>query len=125
MADEMVAVSALAATRYRTEEGVMSGGFDVEGDALRKYARAVEAAAGRIDGIRSRTQQLELTQGTFGKLPESDNLKADYDTQREESGKDLASAVDTLYAISDALKDSAAAYDGTEMDNSGMMGGGN
>ncbi|MCF2539694.1 hypothetical protein K6168_29075 [Streptomyces sp. FB2] len=103
----------------------MSGGFDVEGDALRKYARAVEAAAGRIDGIRSRTQQLELTQGTFGKLPESDNLKADYDTQREESGKDLASAVDTLYAISDALKDSAAAYDGTEMDNSGMMGGGN
>ncbi|MFE5891716.1 type VII secretion target [Streptomyces sp. NPDC056468] len=103
----------------------MSGGFDVEGDALRKYAKAVEAAAGRVDSIRSRTQQLELTQETFGKLPQSDELKADYDTQRKESGNDLTDAVDTLYAIADALKDSAEAYDGTEMQNRGMMGGGN
>lgn len=102
----------------------MSGGFNVEGSALRTYAKAVEAAAGRIDGIRARTQQLELTQQTFGRLPQSDELKADYDTQRNESGTDLTDAVETLYAISDALRDSAAAYDGTEMDNSGMMGGG-
>ncbi|MEY9994725.1 uncharacterized protein YukE [Streptomyces sp. V4I8] len=103
----------------------MSGGFDVEGDALRKYARAVEAAAGRLDTIRSRTQQLELTQETFGRLPQSDDLKADYDTQHKESGNDLTDAVETLHSIADALKDSAAAYDGTEMDNRGMMGGGN
>ncbi|MBT2421267.1 hypothetical protein J7F01_33855 [Streptomyces sp. ISL-22] len=103
----------------------MSGGFDVEGDALRKYAKAVEAAAGRINNIRTRTQQLELTQETFGKLPQSDDLKADYDTQRKESGNDLTSAAETLYSIADALKDSAAAYDDTEMDNRGMMGGGN
>lgn len=103
----------------------MSGGFDVEGDALRKYAKAVEAAAGRVDGIRARTQQLQLTQETFGKLPQSDELKADYDTQRKESGNDLSDAVDSLYAIADALKDSAAAYDDTELENRGMMGGGN
>jgi hypothetical protein len=103
----------------------MSGGFDVEGDALRKYAKAVEAAAGRVDSIRARTQQLQLTQETFGKLPQSDELKADYDTQRKESGNDLSDAVDSLYAIADALKDSAAAYDGTELENRGMMGGGN
>lgn len=103
----------------------MSGGFNVEGSALRKYAKAVEAAAGRIDGIRARTQQLELTQQTFGKLPQSDDLKADYDTQRKESGTDLTDAVETLHAIADALRDSADAYDGTEMDNRGMMGGGN
>ncbi|CAL9546004.1 hypothetical protein SUDANB58_04348 [Streptomyces sp. enrichment culture] len=101
----------------------MSGGFHVEGDALRKYAKAVEAAAGRIDGIRARTQQMELTQQVFGKLPQSDELKADYDTQREESGNDLISAIETLYSIADALKNSAAAYDDTEEDNRGMMGG--
>ncbi|OEJ24748.1 hypothetical protein AR457_09740 [Streptomyces agglomeratus] len=103
----------------------MSGGFNVDGSALRTYAKnGVEAAAGRIDAIRARTQQLALTQQAFGKLPQSDELKADYDTQRKESRDDLEDAVDTLYAIVDALRESADAYHTTEKKISGGLGGG-
>ena len=101
----------------------MSGGFNVEEGALRAYAAAVDAAAGRIDAIRSRTRQLDLTQQAFGKLPQSDELKADYDQQRQESGSDLDSAVETLNSVADALRDSAGAYDATETANSRVVGG--
>lgn len=103
----------------------MSGGFNVEESALRAYAAAVDAAASRIDGIRSRTRHLDLTQETFGRLPQSDELKADYDSQRSESGDDLQGAVETLNSIAEALRGSAEAYDATEMDNTHVVGGGN
>lgn len=103
----------------------MSGGFNVEASALRTYAKqGADAAAGRIDAIRARTHQLALTQQAFGRLPQSDELKADYDTQRKESRDDLYDAVETLYAIVDALRESADAYRTTEKKNSGGLDGG-
>ncbi|MFF5253825.1 hypothetical protein ACFY4K_17460 [Streptomyces leeuwenhoekii] len=102
----------------------MSGGFKVEQTALHAYAKAVEAAAGRLDAIRVRTQQLELSQQAFGKLPQSDDLKADYDTQRQESENDLKDAVETLNSTAEALRDSADAYEVTETENRDIVGGG-
>ncbi|NEY33217.1 hypothetical protein GTU99_13615 [Streptomyces sp. PRKS01-65] len=102
----------------------MSGGFNVEQSALHAYVKAVEAAAGRIEAIRSRTQRLELAQQAFGKLPQSDDLKADYDTQRQESGKDLQDAVETLHSTAEALRDSADSYEAVENENRDIVGGG-
>lgn len=102
----------------------MTGGFNVEQSALRAYAQAVNDAAGRLEGIRTRTQSLELTQQAFGRLPQSDELKADYDSQRKDSGNDLQDAVETLHAMADALKESADAYETTEQVNKDIMGGG-
>ncbi|MFG2892797.1 hypothetical protein [Streptomyces sp. NPDC048248] len=102
----------------------MGQGFDVESEALRRYARAVEAATGKIESIRKRNLGLTLDQGTFGKLPESDNLKADYDTQSTESADDLNSAVETLESIAEAMRDSAEAYDANEESQVQALGGG-
>lgn len=102
----------------------MSQGFDVQSEALRRYARAVENAAAKIESIRNRNLGLQLDQGTFGKLPESDNLKGDYDNQSKESADDLKSAGETLDSIVEAMRESADAYDANEQDQVHTLGGG-
>ncbi|GAA2508873.1 hypothetical protein GCM10010406_51680 [Streptomyces thermolineatus] len=102
----------------------MGDGYDVSSDALRKYAKAVDAAAKRIEGIRRRTGTLELSQGVFGKLPESDNLKADYDKQTEESQRDLKDAGDALERVADDIREAASSYDETEDTLTQGFGGG-
>jgi hypothetical protein len=103
----------------------MGQGYDVQSEALRRYGTAADDAAGRIEAIRHRNAGLELTQGTFGRLPESDDLKADYDTQMTESADDLASAAETLRSIADGIRQSADNYDTNEDEQTrGFVGGG-
>lgn len=89
----------------------MSQGFDVESKALRAYARGTRPDIERIEKIRNKVDQLDLSAGTFGKLPESDELKSDYDEKQRDSVKDLRGASDTLQDIIDAIKETADAYD--------------
>lgn len=97
---------------------------DVQSEALRRFARAAEESMARIERIRSRTQELDLSQGVFGKLPEADNLKSDYDEQRNDSADDLKQAAEMLQHIADGVKESADAYDSTEEANAQSFGGG-
>lgn len=92
----------------------MSQGFDVESKALRAYARGTKPDIERIEKIRSKVSQLDLAAGTFGKLPESDELKSDYDEKRRDSLKDLEGAADALEEIIEAIKETADAYDRNE-----------
>jgi uncharacterized protein YukE len=92
----------------------MSQGFDVESKALRAYARGTKSDIERIEKIRSKISQLDLPSGTFGKLPQSDELKSDYDEKQRKSMKDLRDAGDTLEDIIEAIKDTADAYDRNE-----------
>jgi hypothetical protein len=98
-------------------------GYDVEGAALRRYASALDGAADRVTGIRRRTSALELNSGVFGKLAESDSLKADYDTQSAQSVEDLGDVSETLRVIADGLRLSADAYDANEDDQVRAFGG--
>ncbi|MEU1850263.1 hypothetical protein ABZ499_13570 [Streptomyces sp. NPDC019990] len=101
----------------------LSQGFGVERDALRTYARRTEPDVERIQRIRNRIRPLELSAGTFGKLPESDELKADYDAKQQDAVKDLADAADALQDIVDAARATADRYDGNEQDTAGSFGG--
>ncbi|MCZ9343410.1 hypothetical protein NGM37_37215, partial [Streptomyces sp. TRM76130] len=101
----------------------MGQGFDVRSDALRTYARRTEPDVERILRIRNRIRQLELSAGTFGKLPESDELKADYDTKQQDGIKDLGDAADALQQIVDAARSTADRYDGNEQDTTAGFGG--
>lgn len=92
----------------------MSQGFDVQSDALQAYARGTRPDIERIEKIRNKIDQLDLASGTFGKLPESDELKSDYDAKQRDSLKDLRGAADTLQDIVDAIKETADAYDRNE-----------
>jgi hypothetical protein len=102
----------------------MGQGFDVQSEALRRYGAAAEDAADRVEAIRRRNAGLTLSQGTFGRLPESDNLTSDYDTQMEESADDLASAAETLLSIADGIRRSAENYDTNEDEQARGFGGG-
>ncbi|MER6011720.1 hypothetical protein [Streptomyces bluensis] len=101
----------------------MSQGFGVASDALRTYARNTEPDVERIQLIRNRIRQLELSAGTFGKLPQSDELKADYDAKQQDSVKDLGDAADTLQDIVDAARVTADRYDGNEHGTAASFGG--
>ncbi|MEU9287107.1 hypothetical protein AB0D57_20925 [Streptomyces sp. NPDC048275] len=101
----------------------MSQGFGVQNDALRTYARRTEPDVERVQRIRNRIQQLELSAGTFGKLPESDELKADYDAKQQDAIKDLGDAADALQNIVDAARATADRYDGNEQNTAAGFGG--
>ncbi|MPY49024.1 hypothetical protein [Streptomyces acidicola] len=101
----------------------MSQGFGVASDALRTYARNTEPDVDRIQRIRNRIQQLELSEGTFGMLPQSDELSADYDTKQQGAVKDLGDAADALQGIVDAARVTADRYDGNEDDTAAGFGG--
>ena len=101
----------------------MSGQFDVETQALRTYAKNVGKEAERIRRIRNRIDQVSLSHGAFGKLPESDELASDYEKQRTKSLEDLADAASALEDIADAVRDTAQAYDRTENDVGVSFGG--
>jgi hypothetical protein len=100
----------------------MSHGFDVQSDALRTYARATEPDVERIQRIRNRIQQLELSAGTFGKLPESEELKSDYDTKQQDAVRDLGDSADALQGIVDAARATAERYDSNEQETSADFG---
>lgn len=102
----------------------MTNGYDVESAALRTYGNAAEGAAERIERIRKRTAKLTLGESVFGKLPQSDDLKKDYDEQHRESGNDLKSAEETLRAVAGALDGSADSYDSNEDEQTKRFGGG-
>ncbi|MFC7304047.1 hypothetical protein ACFQVC_07445 [Streptomyces monticola] len=101
----------------------MAQGFGVQSDALRTYARNTEPDVGRIQRIRNHITQLELSAGTFGKLPESDSLKSDYDAKQDESLRDLESAAEALQRMVDAARETADRYDGTEVHTVSTFGG--
>lgn len=89
----------------------MGQGFDVQSEALRTYARNTDSDIERIRKVRNKIDQLDLPDAAFGLLPESNELKSDYDEKQREGIKDLDDAADTLQDIIDAIKDTAAAYD--------------
>ncbi|MEU7203644.1 hypothetical protein [Streptomyces sp. NPDC045470] len=102
----------------------MGNGYDVESAALRRYANAVDEAAGRVEKIRNRARGLELSSGVFGMLSESESLKADYDKQSEEAVSDLHDVKESLGAIADGIRLAADGYDTNEDDQVRLMGGG-
>jgi uncharacterized protein YukE len=98
-------------------------GYDVESAALRRFATALDGAADRVALIRRRTSALDLSSGVFGKLAESDSLKADYDAQSAQTDEDLVDVSETLQLIADGVRQNADAYDANEEDQVRSFGG--
>lgn len=101
----------------------MSEQFEVDPQALRTYAKNVVKDVERIRKIRNKVDQVTLSPGAFGKLPESDELAKDYEEQRTQSLEDLKDAANALEDIVDAVKETARAYDQTEDDVNVSFGG--
>lgn len=101
----------------------MSGDFEVQPEDLRKYAKNIADDVARIRKIRNKIDQVSLAAGSFGKLPESDELAKDYEEQRTNSLKDLKDAATALEDVADAVKATASAYDQTEDDVNVRYGG--
>lgn len=92
----------------------MSNGFDVESDALRAYAKAVDDASARVERIRKRTSALAIPDNAFGKMPESGELKNDYEGKSKQTAKDLMDAVDSMEVIAKGIRGSASGYEDNE-----------
>ncbi|MGP4002348.1 hypothetical protein [Streptomyces sp. 8N706] len=101
-------------------------GFDVQSEALRRYAQALGdfGTARQIEEIRRRTQGYKLSGSVFGMLPESDALRDDYNAQLDRSGEDLRDGAELLRNIAKNLKESADDYDATEDGAAHGFGGG-
>lgn len=99
-------------------------GYEVESAALERFAAALDSAADRVALIRRRTAGLGLGSGVFGKLSESDGLKADYDTQTKQADEDLGDVSETLQSVADGLRENAGAYDANEVEQTRAFGGG-
>lgn len=92
----------------------MSNGYDVESSTLRAYAKAVDDASARIELIRKRTSTLSIPDNAFGKLPESGELKQDYEEKSKQTAKDLTDAMDSMESIAKGIRSSASDYDDNE-----------
>ncbi|WP_055488541.1 type VII secretion target [Streptomyces sp. WMMB 322] len=101
----------------------MSAQFEVDPQALRTYAKNVNKEVERIRRVRNKIDQVTLSPGAFGKLPQSDELAKDYEKQRNDSLDDLKDAAGTLEDIVDSVRDTAKAYDQTEDDTNVSFGG--
>lgn len=101
-----------------------STGYDVDSAALQRFATALDSAADRVVLIRRRAAGLGLDSGAFGKLAESDGLKADYDTQTKQADDDLGDVSETLRSVADGLRENAGAYDANEEEQTRVFGGG-
>ncbi|WP_336049496.1 hypothetical protein [Streptomyces sp. CA2R101] len=99
-------------------------GYDVESSAIRRYANAADHAADQVEKIRTRINGLKLSSGVFGRLSESDSLKADYDKQSEEAVDDLHDVKQSLSGIADGVRLTADTYDNNEDDQVHALGGG-
>lgn len=98
---------------------------DVDEKALRRYAKAVEDAAERVERIQNRAKKRDAVPSeSFGKLPESSKLKTAYDTQSSEAESDLKDVATALHGISKGIKATAFAYDQTEGEHTRLFGGG-
>ncbi|MFG2195831.1 WXG100 family type VII secretion target [Streptomyces sp. NPDC048639] len=107
-----------------TEMCMGSQEFDVESDALRRYAKALGHAAGRLESLERRTQGLGLEGSVFGKLPDAEVLREDYNAQLTESGDDLGNGAEMLRSFAANLNESADDYDATDRDAVSGFGGG-
>ncbi|KMS80463.1 hypothetical protein [Streptomyces leeuwenhoekii] len=101
----------------------MGQGTNVETEALRRYADAAEHAAERLRQIRRRTSGLHLPDGVFGQLPASNDLRAGYTEQMEQSGEDLETSAETLDTVAQAMRGSADNYDVNEDETTRSFGG--
>ncbi|SDP65550.1 hypothetical protein SAMN04487981_13144 [Streptomyces sp. cf386] len=83
----------------------------------------MDRAEGQVEAIRNRIRPLDLPAGAFGKLSESESLKADYDTQSTEAEADLKDVMESLTAVAEGARLAATAYDTTEEDHVQMLKG--
>ncbi|GAA2244401.1 hypothetical protein GCM10010145_09040 [Streptomyces ruber] len=90
---------------------------------MRTYAKNIDKEVERIRLIRNKIDQVALSPGAFGKLPQSDELADDYEKQRTGSLDDLKDAASALEGIVDAVRNTAKAYDQTEDDINVSFGG--
>lgn len=92
----------------------MSGGYRVDPEAIRRFGRTSAERSAKLREIRERLGGGWLPPDTFGRLPESDEIAADYQERHEAAVVNVISAADTMERIGDHAQDLARSYEAAE-----------
>jgi hypothetical protein len=92
----------------------MSGEYQVDPEAIRRFGRTSEERSARVREIRGRLGEHRLMPGSFGKLPEADEIARDYEERHEAAVVNLISVADTMGRIAEHSEDLARSYEAAE-----------
>ncbi|WP_329121278.1 hypothetical protein [Streptomyces sp. NBC_01465] len=101
----------------------MAQGFQVDPDAILKYAMAGERQHERIPGIVAALGGVDVPWGAFGKLPDSDELHAAYREHAAASEQNVQDLVGVMQTVIDNLRTTAGNYIGVESATDAAFGG--
>ncbi|GAA1349757.1 hypothetical protein [Streptomyces beijiangensis] len=102
----------------------MAQGFQVDPDAILKYAIAGERQHVRIPGIASALGGVDVPWGAFGKLPDSDELHASYRDHAAASAQNVQDLLGVMETVVENLRTTAGNYFAVEDVTSETFGGG-
>lgn len=92
----------------------MSGGYQVDPEAIRRFGRTSEERAARLREIRGRLGAQQLPADAFGKLPESDEITRDYQERSEAAIENVGAAAESMERLNEYAQGLARSYDGIE-----------
>ncbi|MER5864732.1 DUF2563 family protein [Kitasatospora sp. NPDC002040] len=92
----------------------MSGEYRVDPEAIRRFGRTSATRADQVREIRAQLGGHWLQPGSFGKLPESDEIAADYQERHEAAVVNLISAADTMERIAEHADALARSYENAD-----------
>ncbi|MGC4895562.1 type VII secretion target [Micromonospora sp. DT31] len=98
-----------------------SRNLDVQPEALRAFAAASRARAGRFRELHRLFSDGHVARHSFGVMPASFSLAATYAEQFEECLQGLLDGTEMMLTIAEGISDTADAYDGTDGVNTGMF----
>ncbi|MER8182594.1 type VII secretion target [Kitasatospora sp. NPDC094015] len=101
----------------------MSTGFQVQPDALDRYASALEQAGQRISQLMSSLGSVDVPEDAFGKLPDSHGLAASYQEHHDADVQNLADLAQLLSETAEGLTGTADSYRTLDAELAGAMGG--
>ncbi|GAA1187683.1 hypothetical protein F4556_005682 [Kitasatospora gansuensis] len=101
----------------------MSGEYQVRPEAIRRFAATAEQRADRLREIRGQLGAHQLSQGSFGRLPESDELYAEYQERAEVGVSNLGTAAESMARLAEHVEGVARNYEGVEEGLSGNLQG--
>ncbi|MEV0092606.1 hypothetical protein [Streptomyces sp. NPDC050738] len=101
----------------------MAQSFQVDPDAILKYAMAGERQHERIPGIASALGGVDVPWGAFGKLPDSDELHSAYRDHAAASQQDVQDLIGVMATVIQNLRTTAGNYLTVEHATDATFGG--
>ncbi|MEV4612811.1 type VII secretion target [Kitasatospora sp. NPDC049258] len=101
----------------------MSTGYQVQPDALDRYASALEQAAQQVAQIMSSLGSVDVPEDAFGKLPDSHGLAASYQEHHDADVQNCADLAQLLAETAEGLSGTAENYRALDAELADAIGG--